>query len=461
MNYLTWVAVAGTLLLTMALSSAYVKRLPISTSLVYLSVGLLLGPAALNVVRIDIRAEAVWLERVTELAVVVSLFVCGAKLRLPLSAPAWRAPVLLAGPLMILTILGVAVFTTTVFDLPLGTGLLVGALLAPTDPVLASAIAVESASDRDHMRYGLSGEAGLNDGTAFPFVVFALYLIEQQGNFGSWVADWALHRLIWAVPAGLLIGYVVGRTLGRLAVYIRSRDQDTAAPNDFLALAIIALVYALAEFMGAWGFLAVFAAGLGLRHVELRVVREFPKATVRAKRRLFAKDEHQDPIAEGSEHTSSLPPAENLVARFTAEELKEPPAAAGTLLAEVLSFGDTIERLLEVALVLMVGIALAEYWEPRAFALALFLMLVVRPLGAQLVLLPTPTTRRQRWLIGWFGVRGIGSLYYLAHALREGLPDDVAVPACAFTLSIVAISIAVHGATAQPLLNRYERSLEH
>jgi sodium/hydrogen antiporter len=457
MSYLAWMAVSGALLLTMALSSAYIKRLPISTSLVYLALGVVLGPLGFGVVSIDVTEDAAWLERLTELAVIVSLFVCGAKLRLPIGAPAWRAPLRLASALMLVTIAGITAFAHFVVDLPLGAALLLGAVLAPTDPVLASAIAVESASDHDRVRYGLSGEAGLNDGTAFPFVVLGLLWLEHDGP-GEWLSHWALHRLVWAVPAGLLLGYVLGRLLGRLAVHIRTRERDTAAPSDFLALAIIALAYVGAETIGAWGFLAVFASGLGLRHAESRLVRKFPHPAM-AGRGPPRQDDDRLTVSAPRADAVSHPPAEDLVGKVSADELKEPAVAAGTLLAEILSFGDTAERLLEVMLVLIVGIALSQHWDTRAFALAVVLMIVVRPLGTQLVLLGTPTTVAQRGLIGWFGVRGIGSLYYLAYALNHGLPRGIADEVSAFTLSIVSISVAVHGTTAQPLLKRYERAL--
>lgn len=457
MSYLAWMAVSGALLLTMALSSAYIKRLPISTSLVYLALGVALGPLGFGVVSIDLGGGAAWFERLTELAVIVSLFVCGAKLRLPLSAPAWHAPLRLAGPLMLLTIAGVTACAYFMFDFPLGAALLLGAMLAPTDPVLASAIAVESASDHDRMRYGLSGEAGLNDGMAFPFVILGLLWLEHGGP-GRWLSGWALHRLLWAVPAGALFGYVLGRLLGRLAVHIRIRERDTAAPSDFLALAMIALAYVGAEAIGAWGFLSVFASGLGLRHAESRLVRKFPPAMAGRGQRPES-GERLGVVATPRADAESYPPAEDLVPKASADELKEPAVAAGTLLAEILSFGDTAERLLEVMLVLMVGIALAHHWDPRAFVLAFVLMVVVRPLGTQLVLAGTPTTVAQRALIGWFGVRGIGSLYYLAYALSHGLAREIAAEVSAFTLSVVGISVAVHGITAQPLLKRYERAL--
>jgi sodium/hydrogen antiporter len=458
-SYLAWMAVSGALLLTMALSSATIKRLPISTSMVYLAVGFALGPQGFDIVRIDVRDDVAWFERLTEGAVIVSLFIGGAKLRLPLRSPAWRAPLRLAGPLMLWTIAGVAVFAHFALDLPWGAAFLLGAVLAPTDPVLASAIAIESASDRDRMRYGLSGEAGLNDGLAFPFVVFALLWLEHGGP-GAWLPGWAAHRLVWAVLAGLLVGYGLGRLLGQLAVHIRSRERDTAAPSDFLALALIALAYVGAEAIGAWGFLSVFAAGMGLRHAERKIVHESPHPSMSPENVALA--EPDAPESDGGRASAlSHPPAEKLVPKATPGALELPSVAAGTLLAEVLSFGDTVERLLEVMLVFIVGIALAQHWDTRAFALALVLMVAIRPLGAHLVLLGTPTTTAQRWLIGWFGIRGIGSLYYLAYVLREGLPAALGAQLSAFTLSVVAVSVVVHGITSQPLLARYERAISH
>ena len=160
MSYLAWMAVSGALLLTMALSSATIKRLPISTSMVYLAVGFALGPQGFDIVRIDLRDDVGWFERLTEGAVIVSLFIAGAKLRLPLRSPAWRAPLRLAGPLMLWSIAGVAVFAHFALDLPWGAAFLLGAVLAPTDPVLASAIAIESSSDHDRMRYVSAARRG-------------------------------------------------------------------------------------------------------------------------------------------------------------------------------------------------------------------------------------------------------------------------------------------------------------
>jgi NhaP-type Na+/H+ or K+/H+ antiporter len=256
--------------------------------------------------------------------------------------------------------------------------LLLGAILAPTDPVLAGSVTVGHSQDNDRLRYALSGEAGLNDGAAFPFVVLGLLLLGPVST--SEIAAWAGLRLLWAVPAGLLLGYVLGRLVGTAAIVLRARNRDTAAPTDFLALALIALSYTGATVLGAWGFLAVFAAGIGLRHAEVSTVRDDPHP------------EAQQMSAE--EH----PPAETLVSpnTVTEQQMAQPAVAAGVLVAEVFSFGDTLERMLEVLLVGIVGVTLATHWDPRALWLAAGLIVIVRPVATLLLLAYSPTTRLQR-----------------------------------------------------------------
>jgi NhaP-type Na+/H+ or K+/H+ antiporter len=451
-SFLGWITLCGGLLLLMALSSAWIRRLPVSAAVIYLVLGLAIGPLGTGWLRIDAVDAAPWLERLTEIAVIVSLFVGGLKLRLPLRDPAWRAAWLLAGPVMVGCIAGVATFAHLALGLDLASSLLLGAVLAPTDPVLASTVTVDDARDFDRVRYGLSGEAGLNDGMAFPFVVFALAWGAHAGG-ESWIAGWALHRLLWAVPAGLCLGFALGHGVGRLAVWLRSIQRDTNAPSDFLALALIALSYVGAEAVGAWGFLAAFASGVGLRHAELRVVADAPFPAL-------AREAAARPPRAGEAAGPLHPPAEELLpANVAADDLGAPAIAAGVLVAETLSFGDTVERLLEVMLVVLVGTSLAVHWDLRAVPLAAALFLGIRPLATLVFLARTPTTRAQRWLIGWFGIRGIGSLYYASHAIRLGLPAGTAADLADLTISVVALSVVVHGITTTPLLDRYERKL--
>jgi NhaP-type Na+/H+ or K+/H+ antiporter len=445
MSFLGWMALAGGVLLLMALSSAYLRNLPVSTSAIYLAIGAAIGPLGAGWLRMDLRAEVPWLERLTEVAVIVALFVGGLKLRLPLRDPAWVVAVRLAGPVMLASIVAVALCAHLLLGLDPAAAILLGAVLAPTDPVLANMVKVDSAADRDRMRYGLSGEAGLNDGAAFPFVVLGLLWAEHGGS-GPWIGEWALHRLVWAVLGGVLLGFILGRAVGWFAIKLRTRQKDTDAPSDFLALALIALSYVGAERVGAWGFLATFAAGVGLRHAELHVTRESP---------------HPDLAETPTDDIAAHPPPEHLVgAKVEAEELREPAVAAGVLVAETISFGETAERMLEVLLVVLVGVCLSSHWTLRAIPLALLLFFVIRPLATHVLLAGTPTTRAQRHLMGWFGIRGIGSLYYLTYALSHGVTGAAAAGLADVTITTVALSILLHGTSARPILARYERTLQ-
>ncbi|MNH87868.1 potassium/proton antiporter [compost metagenome] len=443
MSFIAWVAVLGAVLLTLALTSSYLRWMPVTTSAVCLALGVAIGPAGLGWLRLDINDATFWMEHLTEVAVLFSLFVCGLKLRLPLKDRKWRVAYGLAGPVMLLTIIGVSLLLHFVFGLAWGPSLLIGAILAPTDPVLASLVQVNDAKDDDPVRFGLSGEAGLNDGIAFPFVILGLLFLQQSPDSSlAWLDDWALKRLLWAVPAGLLIGYCMGRGIGRLTLSMRIRNADsTLSPNDYLTFALIALAYVAAESVHGYGFLSVFAAGLGLRRAEVKTT--------------------------GDSHT----PAEHLVQPVVGHQNVEPGAAvhgdvenledtqvaAGIMMGDMLSFGSLVERAMEVFLVTLLGVVLVGHWDWRALAISLVLFCVIRPVSVALVPWGSLLTGPQRLLIGWFGIRGIGSFYYLFYALNHDLPPAVASVCTDLTLSVVALSILLHGISTQPMLARYER----
>jgi sodium/hydrogen antiporter len=235
MTFEGWVALVGLLLLAMALSSAWMQRLPISNATLYLAIGMLLGPWALNLIIVDVVKQAALLLHVTEIAVVLSLFIGGLRLRLPLSHRAWRAAFRLASAVMIGCIAGTAFIAWQVFNLSVGSALLIGAILAPTDPVLASDVTVDHSLDHDRLRYALSGEAGLNDGTAFPFVILALLLFSGTPDSGE-LWHWFFHDVLWASLAGLLVGFTLGLRRFRKSVLpclgkVVHRVVGTVAPE--------------------------------------------------------------------------------------------------------------------------------------------------------------------------------------------------------------------------------------
>jgi len=440
MTFTVWVAVLGAVLLTLALTSSYLRWMPVTTSAMCLVLGVAIGPMGLDVLKLDISDSSVWMEHLTEVAVVFSLFVSGLKLRLPLNDRTWRVAYGLAGPVMILCIGGLCLALHYLLGLSWGVSMLIGAVLAPTDPVLAALVQVNDARDDDRVRFGLSGEAGLNDGTAFPFVILGLLMLREDGS--DFLGEWLLWDVLWAVPAGLLVGYWMGRGIGRLTLSMRIRNADsTLSPNDYLALALIALAYVVAEWIQGYGFLSVFAAGLGLRQAEVKSTDE------------------------------SAPPAEHLVQPVVGHETVDPQQAvvgdteslddsqlaAGVMMSDMLAFGSLVERSMEVFLVTLLGVVLANHWDWRAVAVGALLFVVIRPLSVLLVPWRRLLDGHQRLLIGWFGIRGIGSLFYLFFALNHDLPPDVAQLCINLTLSVVALSILVHGVTTQPTLAWYER----
>jgi NhaP-type Na+/H+ or K+/H+ antiporter len=441
MGFIAWLAVFGVVLLTLALTSSYLRWLPVTTSAVCLLLGMALGPAGIGWLTLAIQDVAGWMEHLTEVALLFSLFVCGLKLRLPLKDRNWRIAICLAGPVMVLTIIGVCLLLHYGLNLSWGISVLIGAMLAPTDPVLASLVQVNHAGDADKVRFGLSGEAGLNDGVAFPFVILGLLLL-QHDTYPGWVGDWVLRNLVWAIPAGLLFGYAMGRGIGRLTLLLRTRYGDgTLAHNDFLTLALIALTYVGAEAIHGFGFLAVFAAGLGLRQEEVKSMGSNEEPAEHVVQPVVG---HQNVEPQHAVHGDT-------------EHLEDSQVAAGIMMGDMLAFGSLVERAMEVFLVTLLGVVLSAHWDWRALVLGGVLFGVIRPLCVAIVPWSSLLDRRQRLLIGWFGIRGIGSLYYLFYALNHGLDPSVAVLCTNLTLSVVALSIMVHGISTQPLLARYER----
>ncbi|HEX8821893.1 MAG TPA: cation:proton antiporter [Archangium sp.] len=426
MEIVIWFIVVGALLIAMALGGSVLKRLPLSTSMLYLLVGFALGHFGVG--QLDPYAQKKLLETLTEVAVIISLFTTGLKLRAPLRAPRWRIAVRLAGVGMVVTVGLVATAGVWLLGLSLGAAVLLGAVLAPTDPVLASDVQMEHPFQRDTLRFGLTGEAGFNDGTAFPFVMLGLGLLGLH-PLGEGLWRWVAVDLVWAVVAGLGVGTLLGGAVGRIVLYLRRTHREALGLDDFLALGLIALSYGVALLLHAYGFLAVFAAGLALRRIE--------------------------------KQSNKGRPPEDVVqsARVHPEAATDPEHAPAYMANAVLNFNEQIERIGEVSLVVVLGLLLSRLPLPsEALWFTPLLFLAIRPVSVLVSLVGSDTTRPQRGLMGWFGIRGIGSLYYLFYALNHGLPEALAHQLVPLVLTVVAVSIVVHGISVTPLMQRYERT---
>ncbi|WP_461482790.1 cation:proton antiporter, partial [Porticoccus sp.] len=418
-----WFLLVGGLLLAMGLTAPLIKRIPATSAMIYLSVGIIIGPTGLGLFHINPLQQSALLEILTEVVVLVSLFAAGVKMPVPFRWRRWHAPIQLAFLSMACTVGLVAWFAVAWLDLPVGAAILLGAIVAPTDPVLATDVQVTHPGDRDRLRFSLTSEAGLNDGSAFPFVMLGLGLLGLH-DIGSGGGAWLLRDVAWATIAGLVLGVVSGNLLARLAGYLRGRQPvGHGFLDDFLGLGLIGVVYGGSLLIGAWGFLAVFTAAVSLRQAEQARAGASPETA-----KLQEGRAQSVTVASGSHSVSE-----------------------GSLV-----FKEHLERLSEVLLILLIGGTLfVDSWSWRAVGFALFLFLVARPISVMIGLLGTRVPVRVRGLIAWFGVRGVGSLYYLMYAIEHGLPGDLALELTQIVLVVVSLSILVHGLTVKPMVNRY------
>jgi NhaP-type Na+/H+ or K+/H+ antiporter len=428
MSLAHWSLLVGLLLLTMLLVDSFLPRLPFTVAMIYMGVGYLLGPGALDVFAPDPVLYADLLELVTEISLLIALFAVGLRLGVPIRDRRWVPPLRLAFVSMTITVALIAVVGVWGLDLPLGPAILLGGVLAPTDPVLASAIQSEPGQAPELTRFSLAAEGGLNDGAAFPFVLLGLGLMGHY-ELGENGWRWLVVDLAWAGLAGLFIGASVGALAGNLVVYLRTRHHRAVGMDEFLALGVIAVAYGSARLCFASGFLAVFTAGLALRRV-----REHPLSGSVLQANVQAASAPRVDFATHSHH------------------------ASGAMTRAVRGFNEQLERLLELAMVVVVG-AMLPYVTLSAslWWFIPLLFLVLRPLSVFAGLAGLPIPLHRRVMMSWFGIRGIGSVFYLVFALSHGNLGTYSTQLTAFALATVAASILVHGATVHALMGWYKR----
>ena len=413
--------VAGGSLLLAVLLPDLLSRWAISAPMVLVGVGMLIGLTALpDGLPLDVQENRAVIEHVTELCVIVALMGVGLAIDRPLAIretrcwKAWRTTWRLLAIAMPLCIAGVALLGWWAGLAP-AAAVLLGAVLAPTDPVLASDVQVAGPQTGDHevdetdeLRFTLTSEAGLNDGLAFPFVYVAILMATESA-----VSDWALKWVGFYLVAKVLIGVVAGIIVGRLLAHVafRSRSPSLRAADrgeSLMALAALITAYGVAEVAQGYGFLAVFVCAMTFRAAER------------------SHDYH----------------------------------------AAMHEVAERLERLLTLAVLLVLGIALTrgmlDALDWRGISIGLALLLVIRPLAGRLSLAGLPTgessdgraqlTGGQKWAAAFFGVRGVGSLYYLAYAAghSDALAGDWLWSTVTFT---VVASVFLHGVLATPAMN--------
>jgi NhaP-type Na+/H+ or K+/H+ antiporter len=399
------------------------KRLPLSTGIVYLGIGILLGPMGADQFYINPIEQSALFETLTEIAVLLSVFAAGLKVPAPLGNAVWYAPFRLATVSMVITVFLVAAAAMLLLNLPLGAAVLLGAVLAPTDPVLASDIQVTGPRDRSNLRFGLTAEAGINDGTAFPMVMLGLGLLGLH-ELGDGLVRWLTVDVLWACGSAVAIGGALGMGTAWLAKGLLRDSGQSEFTEDFLGLGLVALSNGLTVLAGGYGFLAVFAAGYMLRRTELQAgpLIEPPRSPDRQIQ--AASADHRD-----------------------------------AYMSQVsLTFVEQIERLSELALLILVGgMLFRNSWQIEFVLMALILFLVIRPLATFVGLAGNGLPLSTKATMGWFGVRGIGTFYYLMYAVEHGLDESLAVTLVSVVLIVITLSVILHGVTVMPVMRMHRR----
>jgi len=407
-SYILTLAFVGAAILGAAVLPLLLAGRPLSFPIVYVALGMAVFALPLRLPTADPLAEGDVVERMTELAVIVSLMGAGLKIDRTIGWASWRTTRRLLVLAMPLTIAGVAILGWWAAGLAPAAALLLGAVLAPTDPVLAADVQVgpPGGEAEDEVRFGLTSEAGLNDGLAFPFTNAAIAMAAAgSAGVGSWLGGWVLDDVLLKLGIGLTVGLAGGRAVGAVLFRLPTTRRIAESTEGFVSLATTLLVYGVAELCHGYGFVAVFVAAYVLRHHE--------------------RDHEYHEVL----HASS----------------------------------ESVERLVSAALLVLLGGAVVDgALAPltlRGAALGLAVVLLVRPIAGWLALLRTTMPQSERWALAFFGIRGIGSVYYLAQALNEAEFAD-ADQLWAIVAFVILVSVLVHGVSAAPLMKRVDARRE-
>lgn len=401
--YVVFLVVLGGAILASSVLPRVVTPLPLSLPILQVLAGVVLYLAVDGLPTPDPFAEGAVTKRLSELVVIVSLTAAGLKIDRRWGWRSWMATWRLLAFAMPLTIAATGLLGWGVLGLVPASALLLGAVIAPTDPVLAADVQVggPNSEDESEVKVTLTAEAGLNDALAFPFTNAAIALLAG----GSWVGGWLLEDVVVKLGSGLVVGVLCGRALGWLVFRSSPKTQLARTTEGVAAVGATLLVYGLAELAHGYGFLAVFVAALVLRDHE-------------------RDHEYHEVLHDATE---------------------------------------SVERLGSALLLLLVGGAIAEGgltpagWREAAVAAAL--VLLVRPLFGWLSLLGTDLHRAQRLVISAFGIRGMGSIYYLAYAgVENDFPDAERI--WAIVLLTIVLSVILHGVTANKAVSKADEIVE-
>jgi NhaP-type Na+/H+ or K+/H+ antiporter len=395
---------AGLLIALVAWLPLALKRLPLSLPIVCIFIGaavFLLPQVTLRPLPLRYPEVA---ERFTEFVVIIALMGAGLKIDRVFGWRRWSVTWRLLGITMPLGILAITAIAGLGLGLPWAVALLLAASLAPTDPVLAADVQVgpPKTGEEDEVRFGLTSEAGLNDGAAFPFVHLAIMLAVALPAGKPWLLEWLSYRVVWEIVGGIVGGWLVGKAFGWLTFHVPAETRLAKTGDGLIALSATFVSYGLTEIVHVYGFLAVFVTALTFRHT------------------------HREHDFQNEMHAIT----------------------------------EQVERLAMMVLLILFGGALvsglldAVTWTDAAVAATI--LLIVRPLTGWIGLLGYPAHPGEKMTLAFFGIRGVGSIYYLAYGINHmAVPD--AERLWGIVGLVVLLSILLHGLTVTPIMRSLDR----
>lgn len=398
-NY--YLLAAGFITLLAAVVPAIFHKKHLTPPVFYLLIGIVIAFAGRKYISFDVMEHVEVIKRVSEFVVIIALKNAGLKIKKPFSWITWKYSFRLLIITMPLTIIAASFMGYWLLGLAPATAVLFGALISPTDPVLASELQTSPPSKKDlsKIRLGLTSEAGLNDGLAFPFTYFAIFLASKGLNYGEWIGSWLLIEVLYKIVVGTVMGLLVGWLLYKLIFNITSESHHSRISRGILSLALTLLPYGLSELLGGYGFIAAFVSACAFSNRE-------------------DKAKHMDVLHD---------------------------------------FTEEVEQIFVAFIFIFVGIYVYANFDKLVTLMtiltALSVLLFIRPLTGWISLYRTDLSRFQKFVFSFYGIRGVGSIFYLTFAFEE-IEFANSHELIRVTTVVIVLSVLIHGLSAAEVQKR-------
>lgn len=399
-NYIILLLIAGFVALLASIVPVLLRRKHFSAPITYIVIGIVVY-IIYHKDQFHPLEHLSTIKHITEFVILVALMNAGLRIKEPFKWRTWRYSIRLLAIAMPITIIAASYLGWWILGMAPASALLFGALISPTDPVLASELQTSEPGKEDTsvIRLGLTSEAGINDGLAFPFTYLAIFAFQKGLDFQDWGAEWFLHYFIIKIALGTAIGLLCGWLLYHLVFSISNDKTVDRISRGILSVALLLLPYAITEAVGGYGFIAVFLSAC-----------------------MFSSCE------KSQEHMNSLH-----------------------------DFNEELESFVVAVIFITTGVFIAFHYKiflkADILLVSLGMVLIIRPLAGYLSLIKTGLSNFQKFVLSFYGMRGIGSIFYLVYALEVANFED-SHKLFAITTATIFFSVLIHGISARAVQKR-------